>query len=71
MEVILVTGRAEPIDLSGQQRGQPALVLSRAGQALTRDDDVPCGKSPYFFFICAGPQTSAKYDKQVQAGCIG
>ena len=72
MEVILVTGRREEaVDLGGQHRCQPVLILGCAGQALPGDDDMPCGQSPYFFFISAGAQASAEYDKQVQAGRIG
>ena len=69
MEVILVTGRGEEaVDLGGQQHCQPVLILSCAGQALPGDDDMPSGQSSYFFFIGAGAQTAAEYDKQVQAG---
>ena len=70
--MILVTGRREDtVYFGGQQRCQPVLILSRAGQALPRDNDMPSGQTLYFFFISAGAQASAEYDKQVQAGRIG
>jgi hypothetical protein len=64
--VILVTGRREEaVDLGGQQRCQPVLILSCAGQALAGDNYMPSGQSLYFFFIGAGAQTTAEYDEQI------